>query len=309
MTLGLAKLLMLAIIQGEILVIYSFPNHGGENIALISISNDTEEIPSPMTAFLPLDGANIVSVKKRRSIWKRSTNGRGYQMDSHYVDQMEGKTIADVSTDLPEIQNEIVEGHNKYRRETDPPAANMLKLKWNAEAAKTALKWALQCQLGHSPQSNRKITYFNCGENIFYFNYLVPWTAVILAWFSEYIDFLYGVGATSNVEIGHYTQIIWAKSYWIGCAAAECKNGPSKYVFVCHYGPAGNKGGRSYPYKKGKPCGDCPNNCDNKLCTNPCPRQDYFTNCPDHSGSCTSDPTMMTENCPASCQCTKGEIY
>ncbi|XP_075779469.1 cysteine-rich secretory protein 2-like isoform X1 [Pelodiscus sinensis] len=170
-----------------------------------------------------------------------------------------------MSTDFPEIQREITDKHNELRRSVNPMAGNMLKMAWSAEAAKNAKSWADQCTYFHSPESRRKVRNITCGENLCTSSFPVSWSTVLQWWFNEKDNFIFNIGPTSsNVEVGHYTQMAWYKSFEIGCAAAFCAN---TYYYVCHYCPAGNMKGAIYtPYKIGDPCSDCPDACDNGLC-------------------------------------------
>ena len=66
----------------------------------------------------------------------------------------------------------------------------------------------------------------------------------------------------SNVKgasIGHYTQLVWADTYLVGCAVIQYKtNNVNEYQTYCNYGPAGNVHGKAV-YKTGnKPGGQCP---------------------------------------------------
>ncbi|KAJ4929225.1 hypothetical protein JOQ06_004836 [Pogonophryne albipinna] len=56
-------------------------------------------------------------------------------------------------------------------------------------------------------------------------------------------------------------------------------------------------------------CGDCPNACNNKLCTNPCPYADKYSNCPDLKQQPTCSNADVASWCPASCKCTSQIIY
>uniref|UniRef100_A0A8B9BGH7 Cysteine rich secretory protein 2 n=1 Tax=Anser brachyrhynchus TaxID=132585 RepID=A0A8B9BGH7_9AVES len=165
-------------------------------------------------------------------------------------------------TTNPDQQKLIVDKHNALRRGVNPTASNMLRMEWNLAAATNAQNWANQCSLSHSPSSQRK-TNVDCGENLYMSTAPSSWSDAIQAWYNEEKDFKYGVGATTkDAVIGHYTQVVWYKSYQIGCAVAYCPNSNYKYFYVCQYCPAGNRVDlMKTPYKEGKPCGDCPNAC------------------------------------------------
>ncbi|XP_040283159.1 serotriflin-like [Bufo bufo] len=307
MKLRLEKLLMLTLIQGEICFIFSIPDHN----AVVSNSDETDaeypdDIPNPNKAYLPPHVNEYVNVKNRKTVQKRAV-GRQVNIPASVIESMANTPVSALSTKIPANQKVILDCHNNYRRNASPSARNMLKMIWNAKAANTAEAWAKKCKEGHSPQNERTIPDLRCGENLFYSAFLVPWNIVIDSWYSEHVDFKYGTEPPSEPEVGHYTQMMWATSHAIGCAIVECPNSVNRFVYCCHNCPAGNKGSKKHPWKEGKPCADCPNSCENNLCTNPCPVEDKYTNCVNFQTTCSSKPSMTTD-CTGTCQCTKGEI-
>ncbi|KAL4707913.1 hypothetical protein ACJJTC_013704 [Scirpophaga incertulas] len=88
------------------------------------------------------------------------------------------------------------------------------------------------------------------------------------AWFNEYKDYTYGKMKPSDFtgpkDIGHYTQMAWADTTYVGCAISQWSiDGYNKYFVVCNYGPPGNYMDQ-YPYPSGGPgssltckTGDC----------------------------------------------------
>ncbi|CAI5683995.1 serotriflin isoform X2 [Oreochromis niloticus] len=200
-------------------------------------------------------------------------------------------------------KNEIVNKHNALRRNVQPTASNMLKMNWNNEAEATAQRWANTCSMGHSPASYRVISTSGCGENLYYSSFQNTWSNVIQSWYDEVKDFSYGVGSINGGVVGHYTQVVWYRSNQIGCAMAYCPNSAYKYFYVCHYCPPGNYQ-FTQPYKKGPSCGDCPNACENNLCTNPCPFSDKYNNCPELKQQWGCSHPDVASWCPASCKCT-----
>ncbi|CAJ0928950.1 unnamed protein product, partial [Ranitomeya imitator] len=94
---------------------------------------------------------------------------------------------------------------------------------WDDEAAANAVRWANQCQNGHSTSDQREITTFGCGENLYSSSRLHNWAKVIQGWWDENQFFDHGTGATEDgAVIGHYTQLVWYKSFKLGCAIAYC---------------------------------------------------------------------------------------
>ncbi|XP_062267989.1 serotriflin-like [Platichthys flesus] len=216
----------------------------------------------------------------------------------HSSSSEEEETVQVVASDSTEIVNK----HNDLRRSVQPTASNMLKMSWSYQAAANAQKWANSCSMKHSHKSARTISTSGCGENLYMSSSKNSWSDAIQAWYDEVKDYQYGVGAINSGMIGHYTQVVWYRSNLIGCAMAHCPNSQYKYFYVCQYCPPGNSQ-FTHPYKAGPSCGDCPNACDNKLCTNPCPHIDQYSNCPDlkKQHGCTN-PDVATW-CPASCKC------
>ncbi|XP_074166775.1 serotriflin-like [Sminthopsis crassicaudata] len=213
-----------------------------------------------------------------------------------------------LSTEDEKNQHEIVNKHNALRAQASPSASNMLKMKWMNEAQKTAQAWANTCSFEHSVKNQRTIGSV-CGENLYMSTAPSTWSDAIQSWHDEVLHFKFGKGSTSGEAVGHYTQLMWYKSFKIGCAVAKCPNSFYKYFYVCHYCPGGNVVPNQHsPYEIGTPCAKCPNSCSNNLCTNPCEYLDHYGNCPDLKKQVTCQHPMVQQYCKASCQC-ENEIY
>ena len=80
----------------------------------------------------------------------------------------------------------------------------------------------------------------------------------------EFVDKFDRRGASGSKR---YTQMVWANTYALGCAAGIYGN---NYLFVCVYGPVGNTLGKSV-YKRGAAGSACPvrtkMEADTGLCT------------------------------------------
>ncbi|CAG9855768.1 unnamed protein product [Phyllotreta striolata] len=66
--------------------------------------------------------------------------------------------------------------------------------------------------------------------------------------------------STRRHDIGHFTQMIWAKTTHIGCAMAKSFNqqeNVEEYYLTCNYAPQGNMIGKTV-YERGTGCSKCP---------------------------------------------------
>lgn len=164
-----------------------------------------------------------------------------------------------------EVQ-ELLVAHNAARRavEVDPPLAELV---WSDQAAAFALDWAetlvddrCQPRIRHRTENNPY------GENI-----AVRWSspqlgryrgsAAVAGWVQELACWDYGtISGTERCEpvciqglnstgCGHYTQVVWDSTEFVGCGYASCDDnqGGTWEVWVCNYGPPGNIQGRA-PY-------------------------------------------------------------
>ncbi|XP_056419013.1 serotriflin-like isoform X2 [Hyla sarda] len=209
------------------------------------------------------------------------------------------------------IRKYIVDRHNELRGQVKPAPNNMLKMEWNDQAAKTALNVANKCEHAHSKADERQTDTFSCGENLYMSNRPYNWTRVIQSWYDEKKDFEHGVGAKSeDAIVGHYTQLVWYKSFQLGCALSYCPKQNLGYFYVCHYCPAGNmKNSLHAPYEAGDTCGKCKHACNNGLCENPCMYDDDVEGCAEYMEFCESEEEDMDEEfkikniCQETCNC------
>lgn len=182
---------------------------------------------------------------------------------------------------------EIINVHNQHRVSED--ASNMNKVSWDDEVAYIAQKWADNCVFQHEGGLKRRIPgRFYLGQNLFASTGKSPWTTAITAWYNEIQYFTYN--ATDNVlsQVGHYVQVVTAKTLKVGCGYTLCQyeDGRISHFYVCNYGPGGS-GGLKTPFKRGTKCADCSSNCDGNLCN--CDRV------------CLNGGTLDLSSCTCSC--------
>ncbi|XP_067856129.1 glioma pathogenesis-related protein 1-like [Heptranchias perlo] len=184
---------------------------------------------------------------------------------------------ASIDIDNEDFIKECVSAHNFYRSRVNPPASNMLYMSWDRILAKAALEWSKNCKFEHN--SALKVpgklhpVFTPVGENIYVTTgSTLKVNSAITSWYNEVNAYAYDSRRCTGV-CGHYTQLVWASSYKVGCAAHTCPSGIAGFsaagstIFVCDYGPAGNYPTR--PYLKGKECSKCfKDRCENKLCRN-----------------------------------------
>ncbi|XP_060734753.1 glioma pathogenesis-related protein 1b isoform X2 [Tachysurus vachellii] len=178
----------------------------------------------------------------------------------------------------PDFIRRCVQTHNVYRSRAHPPAANMRSMSWDNALARGARSWARHCKASHNPvlkqEGKAHADFRQVGENIWlgapYSAFTVE--SAINSWNKESADYTHGNNSCARV-CGHYTQLMWATSYKIGCAVHVCSRGienfsnhPESTIFVCNYGDAGNVFGFT-PYIVGLACSKCGvEKCRDKLC-------------------------------------------
>jgi len=81
--------------------------------------------------------------------------------------------------------------------------------------------------------------------------------SVYTEWSEKEAAFYSFGGAAGTSSNGHFTQVAWAKTQYVGCGfcgSGDCGCGHG-YMFTCNYWPAGNGG--SNVYKQGNTCSCC----------------------------------------------------
>lgn len=149
-----------------------------------------------------------------------------------------------------------------------PPAANMQKIKWDDELATIAQCWANACK-GKTHDTCRNSKRWVVGQNIACASSnkmktilnLKRFNDSLWMWNKEREIFDSPIDKYEFVhETGHFTQLMWATSKWVGCGRTCYKLGNRfKLVFVCNYGESGNIVDRSI-YEPGDSCTKCPEN-------------------------------------------------
>ena len=178
----------------------------------------------------------------------------------------------------------LLDEHNKYRRMVQPTTTNMLEMIWDPELAKFAEEHSRKCQFSHS-RGGSTSKFSSLGENI----YLTSQVGIsnenvivsgVKGWYDEYVDYNYNSNSCNSGKVcGHYTQVVWANSYAVGCGITSCNNVyayPQGSLLICSYGPPGNYVGQK-PYKAGATCSQCKEGttCVNKLCQDGTRKSDF----------------------------------
>lgn len=181
----------------------------------------------------------------------------------------------------PVFIKECVTEHNMNRSNVHPQASNMRYMTWDEGLAVTARAWVRFCRFKHNIylRDVRRMhpTFTSVGENIWvgapYTQFTVK--SAVKLWVDEVHDYDYNQNQCTKV-CGHYTQVVWADTYKVGCAAQACPNGVAEtsfstipgIIFVCNYATAGNYHGVA-PYRTGSSCSGCGlETCENRLCRN-----------------------------------------
>ncbi|GJM89933.1 hypothetical protein PR202_ga06163 [Eleusine coracana subsp. coracana] len=136
------------------------------------------------------------------------------------------------TADGPGVAHEFLEAHNRVRVKYGVPP-----LRWSNKLARYARRWSsmrrFDCVMMHSPASPY-------GENVFWGTGR-DWRAsdAVASWASEASYFDWRSQACYPAHVcGHFTQVVWNDTQFLGCGRAECFAGG---VFItCSYDPPGN---------------------------------------------------------------------
>ncbi|KAL3213073.1 hypothetical protein MRX96_035648 [Rhipicephalus microplus] len=151
------------------------------------------------------------------------------------------------------------------------PAANMLALRWDDDLAELAQAQAKQCSFSPEVDEEEKtIKPPSVGQNVGWEASSDPFSdhldlPHLSAWTDQHTDVEDDViSSYRNTErgIGQFTQMIWAKTQYVGCGVATYTRSdnvghfPYQRTLVCNYGPGGNVLGLPV-YKEGGTCSRC----------------------------------------------------
>ena len=153
----------------------------------------------------------------------------------------------------------FLDGHNNVRRMVDPRACPPLPpLVWHDALAELAQNYSEKCTFTHNSQRVMAVKgiFSSVGENLYQGLGLhssmnagvMEVENVTETWIMEEMFYNYTTNTCSNV-CGHYTQVVWRNTTYIGCGITNCTS-PDRYIVVCNYGEAGNFVGQS-PYQTG----------------------------------------------------------
>ena len=204
-----------------------------------------------------------------------------------------------------------------------PQATNMTSLLWDPGLESVATGWASQCQWGANPNRSAEVNASStrfplpvtaAGENSFASTESQT-LALLLSgidnWANESLSFDYASNTCDTGQTcGHYTQVVWANTRYVGCGWAQCPSIPplpfGGTLFVCDFAPAGNFIAQS-PYEAGPACSSCPgdwNTCNAEgLCAG------CSTTLLPPNASCSEVPVACSEGCEQLTQClASGEL-
>uniref|UniRef100_A0A182MMZ0 SCP domain-containing protein n=1 Tax=Anopheles culicifacies TaxID=139723 RepID=A0A182MMZ0_9DIPT len=131
---------------------------------------------------------------------------------------------------------------------------------WDRDLQAMAERWVRQCIVGYDECDFIGNPSYPVGQNVFFHPkpILKHWEALALStWFSEKdkLGNNLSIGSLQSAGVSNYTQLIWARTQFVGCGAASMYGG---HLIVCYYHPKGNIIGQPV-YKVGRgACTGCP---------------------------------------------------
>ncbi|CAH1975327.1 unnamed protein product [Acanthoscelides obtectus] len=143
----------------------------------------------------------------------------------------------------------IVNDHNSIRNRIAsgtfpglPRGKNFKQMKYDQRLAQEAQKIANSCRFAHQKVNDGRWGWV--GQNLYISMSTAnskgaDWGAAVRSWSNEAKYYKYGGPVTS--QNGHFTQMIWADSEFIGCGYTHYLSNDAKWkykkLYVCNYGP------------------------------------------------------------------------
>jgi len=196
-----------------------------------------------------------------------------------------------------------VGAHNKLRElHVDTP-----KLQWDATlAAKAQAHAEYLVALGRIKHSYKK----GIGENIYYAKmHQIPTCAeASQAWYKEINDYNYNSPEFSGAT-GHFTQLVWKDTKYIGVGIATSNGYYKKTYIVAQYSPQGNKYAigrekQEFSANVKQRRDGCNGNCAVPKVTelDPLACRDKMSLCSEYKSYCLAWKVNMEYQCPKTCE-------
>ncbi|GJQ85547.1 hypothetical protein Trydic_g10846 [Trypoxylus dichotomus] len=190
--------------------------------------------------------------------------------DTHTICEFKCKEDPDKCTDFKHYplsnseRQSMLDMHNMYRnkvasgedtRGENQQAKDMIALNYDVEIEITTFCWAKRCYFEHD-KCRHLPKFKSAGQNLFLQSGTLPIdgkkTALlnvsIKQWYEEIKDTtkeLLMKYARSEKMVGHFTQVIWASTEFLGCSRVTWTDKDAdqfkfRYHLLCNYSPAGN---------------------------------------------------------------------
>uniref|UniRef100_A0ACD5WD50 Uncharacterized protein n=1 Tax=Avena sativa TaxID=4498 RepID=A0ACD5WD50_AVESA len=165
--------------------------------------------------------------------------GRGLPASKGAVSKAQAARNA---TMAPAASDEFLAPHNKARA-----AVRVPPLRWSAELAAAAASTTSQQQ--QQPDKNCGFADMRAspyGANQGWASYPARPAEVVASWVEQGKYYTRANNScVAGKQCGTYTQVVWRRTAWLGCAQASCASGAT--LTLCLYDPHGNVQGQS-PY-------------------------------------------------------------
>lgn len=238
-----------------------------------------------------------------------------YNHVSNWTDTDYAGTSGTLKRAVPLTDDEkfaLLHAHNEWRDQAaggeltgGKVSPKMPHLRWSDELAASAQAYSNVCNWAHSSLSGFDILEHWYGENLFVISRhdldLDDKVHAIDLWSAEHVDYDHDTkDCTPGKMCGHYTQVVWEKTKFVGCAVTECDyvygiplwaNGGT--IITCQYYPPGNVN-NNFPYTYQAPA---TSQCNSTGYSSGA--HNFYTNlCDDQQSRCSADfPFTSTNRC------------